>query len=50
MFTGIVVEKGKLLAAADGVLTIESWLAVEGGQVGDSIAVEEVWMSRVTFC
>ena len=39
MFTGIVVEKGKLLSFADGVFTIESWLAVEGGQVGDSIAV-----------
>ena len=39
MFTGIVVEMGKLLSSADGVLTIESWLAVEGGQVGDSIAV-----------
>ncbi len=39
MFTGIVVEKGKLLKSADGVFTIESWLAVEGGQVGDSIAV-----------
>ena len=39
MFTGIVVEMGKLLSSSDGVLTIESWLAVEGGQVGDSIAV-----------
>ena len=39
MFTGIVVEKGKLLNSADGVFTIESWLAVEGGRVGDSIAV-----------
>ena len=39
MFTGIVVEMGKLLSSADGALTIESWLAVEGAQVGDSIAV-----------
>ena len=39
MFTGIVVEKGKLLYSAEGVFTIESWLAVEGGQIGDSIAV-----------
>ena len=39
MFTGIVVEKGKILAATNGVFTIESWRALEGGQVGDSIAV-----------
>lgn len=39
MFTGIVVEKGKILAVSNGVLTIEGWTALEGGQVGDSIAV-----------
>lgn len=39
MFTGIVVEKGELLDLTDGVLTIGSSLATEGGQVGDSIAV-----------
>ena len=39
MFTGIVIEKGELLDLTDGVLTIGSSLATEGGQVGDSIAV-----------
>ena len=39
MFTGIVIEKGELLDSTDGVLTIGSSLATEGGQVGDSIAV-----------
>ena len=39
MFTGIVIEKGELLDLTDGVLAIGSSLATEGGQVGDSIAV-----------
>ena len=46
MFTGIVIEKGKLLDSTDGVLTIGSSLATEGGQVGDSIARQitvDVW-------
>lgn len=39
MFTGIVVEKGRVLEASRESLTIEGWLALEGAQVGDSIAV-----------
>ena len=39
MFTGIVVEKGKVLEASQETLAIESWLALEGAAAGDSIAV-----------
>jgi riboflavin synthase len=39
VFTGIVVEKGKVLEASQESLTIESWLALEGAANGDSIAV-----------
>ena len=39
MFTGIVVEKGRVLDASQETLTIEGWRALEGAQVGDSIAV-----------
>ncbi len=39
MFTGIVVEKGVVLAASEESLTIESWTALEGAANGDSIAV-----------
>ena len=49
MFTGIVIEKGKLLASADGVLTIGSSLATEGGQVGDSIAVNGACLTITTI-
>ena len=45
MFTGIVIEKGELLDLTDGVLTIGSSLATEGGQVGDSIAVNGVCLT-----
>lgn len=39
MFTGIVVEKGRVLEASQETLVIESWLALEGAAAGDSIAV-----------
>lgn len=39
MFTGIVVEKGRVLEASGESLAIESWLALEGAAIGDSIAV-----------
>ena len=39
MFTGIVVEKGRVLEASRESLAIESWLALEGAAAGDSIAV-----------
>ena len=47
MFTGIVVEKGKVLAASEESLTIESWLALEGAANGDSIAVNGACLTVV---
>ena len=49
MFTGIVIEKGKLLDSTAGVLTIRSLLATEGGQVGDSIAVNGACLTIIAL-
>ncbi len=49
MFTGIVIEKGELLDSTAGVLTIRSLLATEGGQVGDSIAVNGACLTIIAL-
>ena len=49
MFTGIVVEKGKVLEAGEGSLVIESWTALEGAAVGDSIAVNGACLTITTM-
>ena len=49
MFTGIVAEKGTVLEASRESLTIESWLALEGAAVGDSIAVNGACLTITTM-
>ena len=49
MFTGIVVEKGKVLDASEESLVIEGWLALEGAQIGDSIAVNGACLTITTM-
>ena len=49
MFTGIVAEKGKVLAAGEASLVIESWLALEGAVIGDSIAVNGACLTITTM-
>ncbi|MDE2900310.1 MAG: riboflavin synthase [Chloroflexota bacterium] len=49
MFTGIVAEKGKVLEAGAETLVIESWLALEGAAVGDSIAVNGACLTITTM-
>ena len=49
MFTGIVVEKGKVLEAGEGSLVIESWTALEGAAIGDSIAVNGACLTITTM-
>jgi riboflavin synthase len=43
------MEKGKLLDSTAGVLTIGSLLATEGGQVGDSIAVNGACLTIIAL-
>ena len=49
MFTGIVVEKGKVLEASQESLVISGWLALEGAQIGDSIAVNGACLTITTM-
>ena len=49
MFTGIVAEKGRVLEASQESLTIESWLALEGAAIGDSIAVNGACLTITTM-
>ena len=49
MFTGIVVEKGKVLDASEESLVISGWLALEGAQIGDSIAVNGACLTITTM-
>ena len=49
MFTGIVVEKGKVLEASEESLVIEGWLALEGAAIGDSIAVNGACLTITTM-
>ena len=49
MFTGIVVEKGRVLDSNEESLVIEGWLALEGAQIGDSIAVNGACLTITTM-
>lgn len=49
MFTGIVVEKGKVLEAREDSLVVESRLALEGAAIGDSIAVNGACLTITTM-